>query len=508
MREKGEFMVGNRNSFLSGSVIRANEAQLTDEFATRLGYVFAMWTAEKLGTTADKLAIAVGHDSRPSGKRLLKAFVKGLTSADSDVYDCGLSTTPAIQMSMELKEKPASAAAMITASAASADMNGFKLFIPEGSLNAEQVQHLLDRAKNLNVPQRLVQPLDLIKAYRERLTKQVYDFMGTESDKPLSGLKVVVDASNGSAGFFADFLAELGVDTSGSFNLDPKGEFEAEIHNPENSEALDELSKAVLRQKADLDIMLDIDGDRVAIVDEHGKVINRNRLIALISAILLEDEKGLTIVTDSVTSSGLSRFITEWGGRHYRFRRGYRNVIDEAKRLNAEGFNVPVAIETSGHAAMAENYFIDDGVYLAAKVVCEAKWRKNDGLSLTSLIDELQEPVESLSVRLPIIQDDYKKAAGYVIEAVLSSTLTNPEWKLAPDNREGVRIMFSLGDGIDNAWFMLRLSVHDPVLAINAESEIKGGLLHITQQLYQVLEKDNEELDLTPLREKIEQLKK
>ena len=92
-------MVGNRNSFLSGSVIRADAALLTDDFAARLGYVFALWVAEKTGTAPDRLAIAVGYDSRSSGPRLLKAFASGLTAADSDVYDCGMATTPAMQIS-------------------------------------------------------------------------------------------------------------------------------------------------------------------------------------------------------------------------------------------------------------------------------------------------------------------------------------------------------------------------------------------------------------------------
>ena len=500
-------MVGNRNSFLRGSVIRAQEALLTDDFAVRLGYVFALWVAENEGTTPDKLAIAVGHDSRPSGRRLLKAFALGLAAADTDIFDCGLATTPAMQMSMELDGCAANAAVMVTASTSSSEMNGFKLFLPRGPLSAEEMALLAERAEQVQVPQRLVKTFDLIGAYKQRLDRQVRDFMGSDSDRPLEGLKVIVDASNGSAGFYADFLASLGADTSGSFNLEATGVFDAEAHNPENSAALEQLSSQVKAERADLGVMLDADGDRVAIVDERGRTLNRNRLIALIAAILLEDEKGLTFVTDSVTSSGLSRFITEWGGSHYRFRRGHRNVIEEARRLTNEGFNVPVAIETSGHAAMAENYFIDDGIYLATKVICEAKWRKRDGLSLSSLIDELQEPVESLEVRLPIIQDDYKKAAGYVIEAILTSTLTNPEWHLAPDNREGVRILFSLNGSVDNAWFMLRLSVHDPVLAINAESEVEGGLMYIIEQLYAVLEKDNEELDLTPLKEKIEQIK-
>ena len=70
-----------------------------------------------------------------------------------------------------------------------------------------------------------------------------------------------------------------------------------------------------------------------------------------------------------------------------------------------------------------------------------------------------------------------------------------------------MRILFSLDGGVDNAWFMLRLSVHDPVMPVNAESDVEGGLEYILTQLYAVLEKDNEELDLTPLQDVINQLK-
>lgn len=498
-------MVTDRTGFLSGWVIRANEEKLTDDFTRRLGYSFALWLAEKMNTTPDRLTISVGCDARKSGPRLSRAFTQGLTAADCDVYDCGRATTPALQMTVEAEGIHACGAVMITASAAEANVNGFKLFTPDGAVTEQDAQELLARAAEAVVPHRLVKPLDIVEIYKKRLAGQVMEFMGQEVALPLLGLRVVVDASNGSAGFFADLLRELGADTQGSLNLEPTGSCTAHSANPENSDALTALSRVVTDTQADLGVLFDPDGDRVAIVDSRGRAINRNRLIALIAAILLEDEKNLTFVTDSVTSSGLNRFITEWGGNHYRYRRGYRNVISEAKRLSEEGISVPVAIETSGHAAMAENYFIDDGMYLATKVVCEAMWRKRDGLSLSSLIDELQEPVESLEVRLPIIQEDYRKAAGYVIEAVLSKTLTNHRWRLAPDNREGVRILLSLDGGVDNAWFMLRLSVHDPVLVVNAESEVKGGMAIILDQLYQVLEQDNEELDLFPLRAKIDQ---
>ncbi len=500
-------MVTDRTSYLSGSVIRASEERITDEFARKLGYSYALWLSEKLRTTPDALTVAVGHDARPSGIRIYKAFMAGLTAADSDVYDCALATTPAMQMSIELTDKHICGACMVTASASDRSVNGFKLFTPDGAIHAEDAQKILEIAETVTVPHRLVKDLDLINAYESRLKTLVSEYMNEDVALPLLGLHVVVDASCGSAGFYAELLESLGADTEGSFNLAPTAEISANLSNPEDGKALDALAKTVLEQEADIGVKFDPDGDRVAIVDQNGKALNRNRLIALVAAMLLEDEKNLTFVTDSVTSSGLNRFITEWGGNHYRYRRGYRNVIDEARRLSDEGFNVPVAIETSGHAAMADNYFIDDGVYLATKVICEAMWRKRDGKSLSSLIDELQEPVESMEVRLPIIQDDYKKAAGYVIEAILSTTLTSSEWRLAPDNREGVRILFSLDGGVDNAWFMLRLSVHDPVIAVNAESEVAGGLIYILDELYAVLEKDNEELDLAPLKAKIEEIK-
>ena len=139
------------------------------------------------------------------------------------------------------------------------------------------------------------------------------------------------------------------------------------------------LRGAVLRSGADLGVIFDADCDRAAVVDSDGKEINRNRLIALISAILLEEKPGQTIVTDSVTSSGLTDFISRCGGVHYRYKRGYRNVIDEAIRLNREGTTCPLAIETSGHAALKENHFLDDGMYLVTVLIIRAMKMKTQG---------------------------------------------------------------------------------------------------------------------------------
>jgi len=205
-------------------------------------------------------------------------------------------------------------------------------------------------------------------------------------------------------------------------------------------------------------------------------------------------------VTDSVTSTGLSAFIAEWGGVHYRFKRGYRNVIAEAVRLNAEAIDCPLAIETTGHAAFRENRFLDDGIYLALRIACEALDRKREGQRVFDLLDGLAEPVEAQSLRLKIEDEEDPAATGQeVVEIILSHTLEDRSWRMAPDSREGVRITFNLDGGVNNAWFQLRMSVHDPILVLNAESDVPGGVKRILRSLYALLE-DTALVDLDPLK--------
>ena len=192
----------------------------------------------------------------------------------------------------------------------------------------------------------------------------------------------------------------------------------------------------------------------------------------------------------------------EWGGEHYRYKRGYRNVIDEAKRLNEAGLNCPLAIETSGHAALRENHFLDDGMYLVTVLICEAMRLKQEGKELTDLIADLREPVESAEIRLDITAEDFRAAGRLAIEKVMDHAAFAPGWHIAPDNREGVRINFDL-EGLNDGWFLLRLSVHDPVLPLNIESDVKGGVKHMAEALYAVLD-GAEGIDLGKLRDFIE----
>lgn len=126
-------------------------------------------------------------------------------------------------------------------------------------------------------------------------------------------------------------------------------------------------------------------------------IVAHNNCVQIRTEIVLAEHPNSTIVTDSVTSNGLAAFIAQLGGVHHRFKRGYKNVINEGVRLNAIGQETHLAIETSGHGAVKENYFLDDGAYLVVKILVQLA-NLGTGSTLGSLIRDLREPIEDEEV--------------------------------------------------------------------------------------------------------------
>ena len=494
----------------SGSDVRGKavgeDAVITCAVARALGMAFARRIAEQKGRATSDITIALGRDSRITGETLLEATADGISRAGGRVLDFGLCTTPAMFMSIITPGFEPDGAIMITASYHPWDRNGLKFFTAQGGIEGHDVEEILEAAQKLDP---LACPVSgkiekkaFLPVYTEQLIQRIRQGLHSSEEKPLKGIHIVVDAGNGAGGFYAEMLKRLGADTSGSQFLNPDGMFPNHIPNPENPEAISSLRSAVIQSCADLGVIFDTDCDRAAVADSDGREINRNRLIALISGILLEKKKGLTIVTDSVTSSGLKKYIESRGGIHYRFKRGYRNVIDEAIRLNQEGKDCPLAIETSGHAALKENYFLDDGMYLVTVLIVKAMQLKQEGKSLGSLIADLPEPVESTEIRLNITDAAFFKKGSECIQKVVEKGEKDPAWHIAEDNREGIRVSFDLANRKDSGWFLLRLSVHDPVLPLNCESDVPGGVKEMLSSLAEVLRKIDG-IDLAPLEKAI-----
>ena len=459
---------------------------LTADVCTAITNAFIIWLCDKTEKNANELTVSVGRDSRISGPAIAQAVIKALSDGGVTVLNCELASTPS--MFMTTIDAGCDGAIQITASHHPFNRNGLKFFTRDGGLESEDITSLLTLAQEGRTPENSaggsVQNIDYMTEYSARLRDIIKKGVNAaDYEHPLKGFKIVVDAGNGAGGFYADkVLAVLGADTKGSRFLDPDGMFPNHVPNPENAEAMKSICEAVLESHADLGVIFDTDVDRGGAVDSSGNEINRNRLVAVASAIALEGNDGGTIVTDSITSDGLKEFIEQTlGGKHHRFKRGYKNVINEAIRLNSEGINCPLAIETSGHAAMRENYFLDDGAYLCTKIIIKMAKLKQEGKTLEEYVSALKEAREEKEVRYKITENDFRAYGESVIDKLNEYALTKQGWTLADDSREGVRVSLDKEHG--NGWFLLRLSVHDPIMPLNIESNDEGGVEVILRQV-------------------------
>ncbi len=462
---------------------------LTPEVVNILGKSFATWLSQKVNKPTSELIISIGRDSRLSGPTLMQAAIEGMTSMGSQVYNFEMASTPAMFMSTITAGFECDGAIMLTASHLPFNRNGLKFFTAQGGLEKQDISDILNLAASYEFESAIdpgkTTSHDFISVYASQFVNQIRQAVNHPDnfEQPLQGLKIIVDAGNGAGGFYADrVLKPLGADITGSQFLEPDGNFPNHVPNPEDKVAMASICQATIEHHADLGIIFDTDVDRSAAVNDTGKELNRNRLIALIAAIVLQEHPRSTIVTDSITSDGLTKFIEQdLQGVHHRFKRGYKNVINESLRLDRSGQESWLAIETSGHGAMKENHFLDDGAYLVSKLLIELAKSKLAGKSLTDLIANLQEPVESEEFRIGIKAEDFKACGNLVIENLQAFASQQSDWKIVPNNYEGVRISCPSLD--EDGWFLLRLSLHDPVMPLNIESNVKGGVDRIANRL-------------------------
>lgn len=499
----------NLKKLQNGSDIRGVAVeQIENEpvtLTTQAVYLFAKGFSQYLRhkTLKNDLKVSIGHDSRISAATLKQAIINGLVEEGVQVIDCGLSTTPSMFMSTIFDDFKCDGAIMITASHLPFNRNGMKFFDGEGGLNSKDIQEIIEYAEKNEFEQHQTGSViqkDLLSVYANYLVELIRKEVNHQShyETPLENMKILVDAGNGAGGFYAtQVLKVLGADITGSQFLEPDGMFPNHIPNPEDKTAMESICKAVKENGADLGLIFDTDVDRSSAVDSQGKEISRNAIVALAAALVCEKHPHTTIVTDSVTSDELHTFLEDvLEVKHHRFKRGYKNVINEAMRLNEAGIDSQLAIETSGHAALKENYFLDDGAYLATKIVIQAANMFIKGERIEALIADLKTPLESKELRFTIKCEDFGSYGDNVLEMLSQYPLTHPEFVKAKENYEGVRFSFDENHG--NGWCLLRKSLHDPILPLNIESNTKDGCKDIAKRLLVFLSQFDQ-LDLTAI---------
>jgi phosphomannomutase/phosphoglucomutase len=431
---------------------------LTDDTVTSLGRAFGTFLKRK---GLDH--VLVGMDNRLSSPRLKKALAEGLLSTGCDVDDLGTVTTPILYYSRVLYE--VDGAVMITGSHNPPDENGFKLACGQGTIYGEEIQAL----------RRLMENSDYVSG-RGRLSETM---PAPEYLKMLAGkigtlpkrLKVAVDCGNGTGSLFAGaFLSSLGCDVIPLY-CQSDGHFPNHHPDPVKRANLTELIERVQTDHADLGIAFDGDADRLGAVDDRGRVIWGDQLMALFWREILPKHPGATAIIEVKCSQGLVDEVVRLGGKPYFYRTGHSLIKARMRELGAVFTG-----EMSGHMFFADEYYgFDDAFYAAGRLL---RFLAKQGESFSALVDTLPKYYSTAETRVPC--SDQEKFA--VVQRL--TDLFREKYQVI--DVDGVRVQFPGG------WGLVRASNTQPVLVARCEAGAPEGLEDITGIMGQALAGQNE----------------
>jgi phosphoglucosamine mutase len=355
--------MGHRYFGTDGIRGRANGV-ITPELALRVGQATGL--VFKNGDHRHR--VLIGKDTRLSGYMIENALVAGFTSVGMDVLLTGPIPTPAV--AMLTRSMRADLGVMISASHNPFDDNGIKLFGPDGYKLSDAVEADIERLMDLDLSKKLAKGADLGRAKRiDGVQDRYIEFAKRTLPRAMSfdGLRIVVDCAHGAAYRVApEALWELGAEVI-SVGTDPDG---FNINRDCGSTAPSELCRKVREMRADIGIALDGDADRVIIVDERGRLVDGDQLLAVIARSFQEDGRLAKsgIVATVMSNLGLERYLAGIGLSLARTPVGDRYVLEH---MREHGFNV--GGEQSGHIILSDHTTTGDGFVAALQVLAVVK---------------------------------------------------------------------------------------------------------------------------------------
>lgn len=445
--------------------------------AFRLGRAFARFSGAK-----ELLGAA---DARTHSAELLRAFGAGAASAGSTLHDAGCISTPALHYLQ--MQRGYSAGVMATASHNPPQYHGFKLFDGSGgSVSSATGLRAIEAAVAADAgapPEPLpARPLALAALPARPLALaapaapypplaalpgdalQDYVAFATAHVRPeVRGMKVVLDASNGSAGGLLEAAAErLGLDAV-ILNADPDGSFPTHPPNPLEAASQRQVAAAVPRAGAALGAVLDGDGDRILFFDETGRPLESYFAGALIAGALLEREPGAAIAYDLISSRVFPEAVAVAGGTPVKAPVGYSNLYAAMVRAGALYGN-----ETSGHLyfRVRDSFYTESAIYGLGVLLNLLLQR---GCPLSELAAPLRARYvqqEEINVRLDRLDPN---AALQRVRAAFADGLE--------EELDGVSVSY------DRFWFNLRPSNTEPLLRLRLEAIDEQALAEATAQV-------------------------
>ncbi len=337
----------------------ANRFPVTPDIAMKVGMAVGLYYRN-----GHRQRVVIGKDTRLSGYMIENALVAGFTAVGVDVFLLGPIPTPAV--AMLTRSMRADYGVMISASHNPFADNGIKLFGPDGFKLSDETEAQIEALIDADLTRKLSPAADLGRAKRvDGIVDRYIEFAKRTLPRQMGfdGMRIVVDCANG-AGYKAAPAAlwELGAEVV-SIGVTPDG---YNINRDVGSTATNALVQKVHEVRADVGIALDGDADRVVIVDENGRVVDGDQLMALVAAYWHEEDRltGKGIVATVMSNLGLERFLGGIGLSMARTPVGDRYV---SEYMRANGFNV--GGEQSGHIILSDFTTTGDGLIAALQVL-------------------------------------------------------------------------------------------------------------------------------------------
>lgn len=399
----------------------------------------------------------VGHDCRLSSPDYAEALSRGMASMGLDVMGIGMVPTPVLYFAAGHLERRA--AVMITASHNPPQYNGFKIWAGKSTIYGEELQRLRSLYEGDPTPAAipgLISTTDVLPDYEAAVLSR------TTLSRPL---KIVLDGGNGAGGLVCSrILAGMGAEVIPLY-CEPDGTFPNHHPDPVVEENMVDLRAAVLAHKADLGLGLDGDADRLGVMDENGRLLFGDEVLAIYAHELLKRCPGASVIGDVKCSDRLFEDINTHGGNAIMSPTGHSLIKARMQETGAL-----LAGEMSGHMFFKDGWFgFDDAVYGAARLLHILS-------TLSAPVSTLPGWPEAFATREINIScsDDAKVAVVERVKAHFRAT--HPVLEL-----DGARIRFPHG------WGLVRPSNTQPVLVTRYEADSPEALRAIQSEVEGVI---------------------
>ena len=423
---------------------------LTPEIAYTIARAFAAY----LRSAGAPPRVVIGRDNHQSSPQLGDAVVEGLIASGCDVVDIGTVITPALYYARV--HLGIDGGVMITASHNPPEFNGMKLAHGHATLYGEEIQEVrrLAEVGDFSEGRGRGEERDIVPAYRQMLREKIV--LGPRR------LRVAVDCGNGTASLVApDIIEAWGCDVLRQ-HCDSDPTFPHHQPNPVALENVRDLIDLVRRERCDLGIGFDGDGDRIGVIDDQGTMVWGDTLMALFWREILPRHPGAAAIIEVKCSQALVEEVERLGGRPLFHRTGHSLIKAKMKELGAVFTG-----EMSGHMFFADEYYgYDDAVYAAGR--------------LLRLLTHTPEPLSVLLASIPhypITPEVHVEAPDAVKFDVVRQVAEQFQRRYDVIDVDGARVLFPDG------WGLIRASNTQPAIVLRAEAKSEEGLERIKRAI-------------------------